>query len=236
VEQGLLAADPSVFLVGRNAPKGARLDKGRIKAWSQSDAQSFLESVRGDDLETLWQVYLGTGFRRGEALGLEWVDFDPTQATLTVRRTLSNVGNQPRFQEPKTLSARRTIAIGTSLAQGLVEHRKHQAADRLASSVWDSEHDLVFTGQNGQLLRPEMVTRRLRRLVDEAGLDWVGVHGLRHTMASLALQNGTDIATVSERLGHANTQITALIYLHGSADTDRQAADGLDIALNGTTP
>jgi len=86
------------------------------------------------------------------------------------------------------------------------------------------------------LLRPETVTRRLKRLVDEAGLDWIGVHGLRHTMASLALQNGADIATVSERLGHANTQITALIYLHGSADTDRRAADGLDIALNGTTP
>ena len=116
-----------------------------------------------------------------------------------MRRTLSNVGNQPRFQEPKTPSARRTIAIGGSVIRSLVEHRKRQAAARLASQAWESEHDLVFTGQNGQLLRPEMVTRRLRRLVDEAGLDWIGVHGLRHTMASVALQNVTDIATVSQR-------------------------------------
>ena len=127
--------------------------------------------MRGDDLETLWQLYLGTGFRRGEALGLEWVDFDIENGTLTVRRTLSNVGNQPRFQEPKTSSARRTIAIGGSLIRNLVEHRKRQSAARLASQAWESEHDLVFTGQSGQLLRPETVTRRLKRLVDEAGLD-----------------------------------------------------------------
>jgi len=52
-------------------------------------------------------------------------------------------------------------------------------------------------------------------------------------MASAALQNGTDIATVSQRLGHSNTHVTARIYLHGSAETDRQAAADLDGVLLG---
>lgn len=56
---------------------------------------------------------------------------------------------------------------------------------------------------------------------------------MRHTMASLALQNGVDLATVSEGLGHSDTGITARIYLHGSKESDRGAADALDTALQG---
>ncbi len=54
-----------------------------------------------------------------------------------------------------------------------------------------------------------------------------------HTMASIALRNGTDIATVSEQLGHVDTGITARTYLHGSKESDRAAADVLDVALRG---
>lgn len=77
------------------------------------------------------------------------------------------------------------------------------------------------------------MTRRLKRLVAEAALPWVRLHGLRHTMASLALQNGVDVATVSQRLGHADVGVTMKIYLHGSKDSDRAAADVLDAALHG---
>ena len=92
---------------------------------------------------------------------------------------------------------------------------------------------MIFTTPTGGRLRPDFATRRLKKLVSEAGLPWIMLHGLRHTMASIALQNGTDIATVSERLGHADTSITTRIYLHGSKESDREAADVLDAALHG---
>ncbi len=93
--------------------------------------------------------------------------------------------------------------------------------------------DLVFSGEDGRPIRPDYVTKRLKRLVQDAGLEWIRLHGLRHTMASIALQNGTDIATVSQRLGHSNTHVTARIYLHGSEESDRQAATALDGVLHG---
>ena len=93
--------------------------------------------------------------------------------------------------------------------------------------------NLVFSRESGRPIRPDYVTKRLKRLVHDAGLEWIRVHGLRHTMASLALQNGTDIATVSERLGHSDTNVTARIYLHGSVESDRQAANALDGVLHG---
>ena len=82
-------------------------------------------------------------------------------------------------------------------------------------------------------MRPDYVTRRLKRLVTEAELPWIRLHGLRHTMASIALHNGTDIATLFERLGHRNTRVTTEIYLHGSKESDREAADALDTVLHG---
>ncbi len=233
VEQGVVVTDPSVFLVGRNAPKAVKQPKSSVKAWGREEARKFLQAIEGDDLEVLWHLYLSTGLRRGEAIGLQWDDIDLSAGVVTVRRSLSNVGNQPVFQEPKTESAKRAIAVGESTVVRLRQHRSDQAAVRLAAAEWRNDRDLVFTTADGRPVRPEAVTRRLKRIVQRAGLEWIGVHGLRHTMASLALQAGTDIATVSQRLGHANTQITARVYLHGSTESDRAAAFALEDLLNG---
>ena len=233
VERGVIVSDPSGFMVGRNAPKAVRDEKQQSKAWSESDAQKFIEFVCEDELEPLWKVFINTGLRRGEALALTWEDIDLTNQTLTVRRSLSIVGRELRFQEPKTESSRRTIAVGPATIASLKAHRQDQTERRLAAESWDDEMDLVFSGNSGQPIRPDYVTKRLKRLVHDAGLEWIRVHGLRHTMASLALQSGTDIATVSQRLGHSNTHVTARIYLHGSEETDRQAAAALDGVLLG---
>jgi integrase len=107
------------------------------------------------------------------------------------------------------------------------------ANSALAAVGWGNDEEFVFTTATGEWLRPDYVTRRFKRLVAEAELPWIRLHGTRHTMASIALQNGTDIATVSERLGHRNTRVTTEIYLHGSKESDRAAADAVDAALHG---
>jgi integrase len=137
------------------------------------------------------------------------------------------------MSHPKTDSSVRTIAVGSSVIESLHAHRRRQAEERLAADEWRDSEGMIFTKPDGEWLRPDFVTRRLKKLVAEAGVPWIRLHGLRHTMASLALQNGTDIATVSERLGHSDTGVTTRVYLHGSKESDRQAADGLDATLHG---
>lgn len=232
VELDLLASDPSDFMVGRNAPRAVKVERSRPKAWSETDVQKFVEFVSGDELEALWILLLTTGLRRGEALALSWDAVDLSAGTVTVDRSLSIVGRSVRFQEPKTSSSRRTIAVGPLTISALSSHRHHQHEQRLAASSWQDDLNLVFADDVGQPLRPDTVTKRLKQLVNECGLEWIRLHGLRHTMASMALQSGTDIATVSHRLGHANTHVTARIYLHGSEETDRRAADLLDGTLS----
>jgi integrase len=233
VESDILTSDPSGFMTGRNAPRPLRQSVNAVKSWSASEAQAFLQHVIGDALEALWIVLLGSGLRRGEALALRWDDVDFEGRTVSVSRSLTMQEEGPTMKDPKTKTSTRTISVGRSLIEVLQAHRRRQAQDRLASDEWDNGEGLIFTNSTGGRLRPDYVTPRLKKLVAEARLPWIRLHGLRHTMASLALQNGVDIATVSERLGHANTRITAQIYLHGSKETDRAAADALDAALHG---
>ena len=220
-------------MTGRNAPRSLKRSENTVKSWSKTEAQSFLQHVHGDPLEALWVLYLGSGLRRGEALALRWEDVDLQHRTVSVSRSLTMFGGAPIMSDTKTKTSTRTISVGRSVIEALQAHRHRQAQDRLAASDWSDDEELIFTNPTGGRLRPDYVTPRLKKLIAEAGLPWIRLHGLRHTMASLALQNGVDIATVSERLGHADTRITAQIYLHGSRETDRAAADALDAALHG---
>ena len=123
--------------------------------------------------------------------------------------------------------------MGSSVSDAWRAHRYRQAQERFSVDGWGNDDASIFTSATGEWLRPDWVTRRFKKLVAEAELPWIRLHGTRHTMASIAIQNGTDIATVSERLGHRNTRITAEIYLHGSKESDRTAADALDAVLRG---
>jgi integrase len=76
VDRDILMTDPSGFMTGPNAPRPLRPSAREFKAWSGSEAQAFLRHAEGDRLEALWILLLGSGLRRGEALGLQWTDID----------------------------------------------------------------------------------------------------------------------------------------------------------------
>lgn len=233
IDRDILMSDPSGFMTGKNAPRPFQRSVKEFKAWSASEAQAFLRHVEGDRLEALWILLLGSGLRRGEALGLQWKDIDLNERTVSVRRSLGLLNCVPTMSSPKTRKSTRVISVGSSVSDALRDHRYRQAQERLAAEAWGTDEGFVFTTATGEWLRPDYVTRRFKKLVADAELPWIRLHGTRHTMASIALQNGTDIATVSERLGHENTRVTAEIYLHGSKESDREAANALDAVLHG---
>lgn len=229
-EHDLIPIDPSVYMVGRHAPKVLKKHQSKPMAWNRDQAQQFLRAVQGDPLECLWVVLLTTGLRRGEALALTWDDIDLEAGTLSVSKSLVQVNGVPTLSTPKTASSQRTIAIGTSTVDALRRHRRIQLQVRLSSHGW-ADDGVVFGTSEGGHLRPDSAYRSLKRIVQRLGLPWIRLHGLRHTMASLALQSGVDVATVSQRLGHADVGITTRTYLHGSDETDRRAATTIDSAL-----
>lgn len=96
-----------------------------------------------------------------------------------------------------------------------------------------SDLNLAFPSQLGTYLNPRNLSRVFERLVKGAEVTSLGIHGLRHTHASLLIKNGVDIGVVCERLGHTNPGFTRNVYTHLYDEQRSQAALGLANLLQG---
>lgn len=99
--------------------------------------------------------------------------------------------------------------------------------EKVGSSPW------VFPSPNGGPISPDSVLHMLHRVLKRAGLPRVRFHDLRHTFATLALQNGVDIKTVSGMLGHFSAGFTLDTYAHVTGAAQRQAAGKMAAVLSG---
>jgi integrase len=162
--------------------------------------------------------------RRGEVLGVRWQDLDLDRALLRVRQSLVQSGGVLGFQEPKTSSSRRTIALDETCVATLREQRNRQMVQRLTMGpLWHGQ-DLVFATDLGMPLHPSNVNRRFGALIIRAGVPRIPFHGMRHTHATMLMKHGVNPKVVSERLGHATIAITLSTYSHVLPQMQEQAA------------
>ena len=211
-------------------PAGAvrlpKLEKPEIKYLGTAEAAIFLAMARESKHFAAFYLALSTGMRRGELLALRWKDIDFEAEQLTVNQGLVRIsGKGLVFQEPKTALSNRVISLAPAVAQVLKEHREQQTDGRImAGAAYNSELDLVFSNELGEPICPRAFTRVFERLVKKAGLN-VTFHGLRHTFATLALQEGVDVKTIQETLGHHSAAFTMDVYSNVTAKMRREAAD-----------
>jgi len=185
----------------------------------------FLRTAGQDRLATLYRLLMTTGLRRGEVVGLRWQDVDLDSQCLFIVQQITEVRGRLVVGTPKTRRGARVVPLDDGAVGRLRNHQEIQELERVAWS--DAWHDsgLVFTREDGQLLRPEYVTRHFQKLAADAGLPVIRLHDLRHTNATIALAAGVDIEVVSDRLGHSTTAITADLCTHVNRNVGRAAAD-----------
>ena len=181
---------------------------------------------------------LGDVVGRGELLALRWnPDIDLDSGTLTVARSLEQTkAIGLRFKGPKTKYGRRTIALPASAVAELHAHRKAQLELRVAAGLGKAPDDaLVFGHYTGEPRSPNATTKEWIRLVTDLKLPNVTLHALRHTHASQLIAAGTDVVTVSRRLGHGSPAITLKVYAHHQFEkkSDANAAAIVDASLSG---
>jgi integrase len=219
VDWGLLPVSP---VRGLDLPTTPRRE---LLTWSPAQTRTFLRAVTDDRDCALWVVFLTTGLRRGEVLGLRWSDIRWEERSLQVVQQLTQVGPQIAMSSPKTRRSERVIAVDEATLQALREHRRRQAAEQLA---WGQDYvtsGLVFTREDGSPQRPSSVSARWRRLQQGLDLPVLRLHDARHTHASLALESGVPLTIVSDRLGHSTITLTANTYGHVRPAVAREAAD-----------
>ncbi|GAA2114381.1 hypothetical protein GCM10009802_13710 [Streptomyces synnematoformans] len=140
----------------------------------------------------------------------------------------------PELVAAEALASERRIALPTECLRSLREHRARQDDERAAAGPDWRDAGLVFTTPTGGPLDPANLTRRFRALLDRAGLRRIRFHDLRHSTATLLLEQGVDLVVIKELLGHAHIGVTATVYAHVRLHLQRQAIDTLGDALNPT--
>ena len=208
-----------------------RKEKKEIKYWTKDEVKEFLNSIESERLFTLYHLALNTGMRRGELLGLRWVDMRLNDGYVAVRQNLVKTNSGILMQEPKTSNSRRNISISSNTVAALKAHKKQQLQEKLAHGPDYKDNGLVFCRLNGLPLYPDGVSDQFNRLVAKAGVKSITFHDLRHTHATLLLVAGIHPKVVSERLGHYSVALTLDLYSHVIPGLDQEAARKLDEQL-----
>ena len=216
-EQKLIVANPAE---GCALP---RLEHREMKTLPVEQLQSFLREARDSGVFELYYLELATGLRRGELLGLKWEDIDLERGDLRVRRQIARINGEVVEAPLKTKNAYRTLPLAEDTVSILLEQK-----EKVGGSPW------VFPSPTGGPISPDSVLHMLHRVLKRAGLPRVRFHDLRHTFATLALQNGVDVKTVSGMLGHFSAGFTLDTYAHVTTASQRQAAKTMDGILSGS--
>lgn len=194
--------------------------------------QQTLEDYLSKDLSNLRKsgilLCLYTGLRLGEICALRWQDIDLDSMLLTISHTLqripitdSNGAHKTSviLDSPKSSASLRTLPLSPSMGSLLLSLQED--ADR---------SNYVLTNKN-QCIEPRNYQYFFRRCLENAGLRPMNFHILRHTFASRCVEAGFDVKTLSEILGHSNTEITLNYYVHTSIDNKRRQMDLLTLSL-----
>ena len=209
VDEGLLIKNPvsKVNLPIKNKPEMKTLKKEEISA--------FLEETKNSGCYEFYYLELATGMRLGEICALEWTDLDVENKTISVNKSVRKINGQLIITTPKTKSSNRTIRINDDLVDLLLAMKERQI-----------ESKYIFPSPDtGEIRDTSAVTRRLHRIQERAGLPKIRFHDLRHTFATLTLEAGVDVKTVSHMLGHTDAGFTMNTYMHVTDDMQKNAAE-----------
>jgi integrase len=190
--RGLISRNPADL-----ASPGASSSR-EMRTWTGDQVGAFLGQVREDRLYAAWLTLATTGLRRGELLGLRWLDVDLDAGRLSIRRSLALVGGHPQILEPKTRRSRRNIPIPGETSAALKAPRTAQKRERLALGPEYQDTGLVFCREDGTALHPDRFSEWFEWHAKAAGLPRIRVHDARHTWATLDLQAGVPAKVVSK--------------------------------------
>ena len=187
-----------------------------------------------------------TGLRIGEVSALTWEDIDFVESTITVDKIIYKKNKDWYFGPPKTQSSNRTIKIGPSLIKILKEYKKLQMENRLKYGQYYTQQyrddqekihpiqlqhksnlkiiNMVCTKENGEFFTPDTFRYCSRVINYELGIDF-NFHSLRHSHATILIENGANIKDVQLRLGHKNIATTLDTYAEVTPKMQSQSVD-----------
>ena len=232
------------------------------KVISKNDFRKIIERFPlGSSFHISLMIGYHIGCRISEASSLTWEDINLEEATIDINKTLIKNDKHWYLGTPKTIGSMRTIRIGETLIAALKKHRLWQNKNRLRyggnyiiqyervdkSQIRDNrriismESDLepcynelkiVCTKENGKIITPDSFKYASRVINYELGIKF-NFHSLRHTHATILIENGANIKDVQKRLGHSTIETTLDTYTHVTESMSQQSVEIFEKALKG---
>ena len=213
-------------------PKGEKKEK---QIYTLEEVEQILTYLNQEPLmfRTFFTLELNTGLRRGEMLGLEWKDLDWDNGIISVRRTSNYTPSEGLYTDTtKTPKSQRSLKLPDLVMDLLRELKAKQEHDRIEiGSKW-VETDRVFTKWNGEAMFVSQPYGWFKRFCKRHDMRFCDIHSMRHFFASILINEGIDVATVSALLGHADTSTTLSIYCHAFMQAQAKAIEVVANALN----
>lgn len=219
--------------VERNAAASASLPREKRKGkgqrrkgatWTPEQLLAWLRVAVTDRDAGLWVLAATTGARRSELAGAETVLLDLDAGTLEFGDTRVVVDGKTIDEDGKSEAGCRTVSLDAFTVAYLRRHVAMLAREKRAHGTAYHSAGKLMCHPDGRPIHADTVTRRFNRLVDRAGVPRIRLHDVRHTYATLALDEGVDPKILADRIGHANMSYTLQIYTHRSTGRDKDAA------------
>ena len=216
-----VADPPSISRSGRS-----------ISVWTGDQLRRFLDAMADHELYPLYPLAATTGMRRGEIAGLPWRNVDLDAARVTVNQQIVSVQYKLIESDLKTPTSRRSIDLDPRTVAELRRHRRRQLEERMATGQ-RGDDGYVFAKPGGSPIHPDLISQTFERAVAKLDLPRIRLHDLRHTHATILLQQNVHPKVVSERLGHSSVAFTMTVYQHVMPGLQAQAASAFETAVFG---
>ena len=216
----LIDRDP-MGKVERPKPRKDELKKPtEAESYTAGELKYILDCLQHEPLK--WQAYMSllidTGLRRGEACGLKWEYVDLDAGRITVAGNLCYTPAKGVYLDTPKSGKTRTVDIAPGVVSLLRQLRQEQAAGGLSPYVFNQDGSPAP-------MHPQSPTRYMKRFAKRYGVADLHPHKLRHSFASVAIINGADVASVSEKLGHSDKAVTLRMYTHADEESVKRAGD-----------
>ena len=212
-----------------------KIEQKEKKIYTVEEVTKFLTELENEPLKykVFFNIAVFSGFRRGEILGLEWKDVDFENDVISVRRTSCYTAQKGIYTDTtKTRKSQRSMKFPKKIMALLADYRQEQIEEaRRIGSKW-IDTDRLFVKWNGEPMNNQTPYGWLKEFCEKNDLPFYGLHSFRHLFASLLVNQGVDIVTVSGALGHSTVSTTSNIYCHMIENSQERASEAIANALN----
>lgn len=211
--------------------KPPKVERQEAEYYDIEEVEQMMDILESEPLKykAMIHIIIFCGLRRGELINLEWSDINFDEETISVSKQLQYLPEIGIYEveSAKTDAGNRIISIPSALADLLKEYKTWQDGEKIKWGDTWVDSGKLFTKENGEPIHPHTPSQWFNKFIKRHNLPPLTFHQLRHTNASLLIGQGVDVATVSNRLGHADKSVTLRTYAHVIKEHDREAADKL---------